>query len=198
MKISELHHEKIKLRGEFRNIRRKLTAAQINCWSEKIAGYFSEWQIYQDCNVVMFYLAMADEVQTEAMIHDALGRGKRICVPLLEEKFGEMAAAEIADLNELRVGKFGLKMPDPEKSKRVLPASIDLIVLPVISFDRSGNRLGFGAGYYDRFLPKAVNSVRTGLGFECLVAGKLPAEEHDVRMHFILTEAGFVDCRSKK
>jgi 5-formyltetrahydrofolate cyclo-ligase len=129
------------------------------------------------------------------MILDALNREKRVSVPLLGEQYGEMMAAEITSLNELVVGKYGLMMPDPEKSKRVVPASIDLIVVPAVSFDRSGNRLGLGAGYYDRFLPKAVNSVKVGLTCECLICGQLPREDHDVRMHYLLTETGFIDCR---
>ena len=142
----------------------------------------------------MFYLAMSDEVQTDLIISDALMRGKRVCVPILGKKYDEMTAAEITSLDDLVIGKYGLKMPDPDNSKSVLPASINMVVVPAVAFDGDGNRLGLGAGYYDRFLPEAINSVLIGMAWGSQLTVKLPNEEHDVRMHYLLTENGLIFC----
>jgi 5-formyltetrahydrofolate cyclo-ligase len=194
MILPSVLEEKQRLRSEIRKRRRDLSPEQVNAWSRLIAEHFCSWSIYRSCRTVMFYLATADEVQTDLMISDALGRGKTVGVPLLGEKYGEMTAAEITSLDNLLVGKYGLKMPDPEKSKCISPAS--LVVVPAVSFDRSGNRLGLGAGYYDRFLPEAGSSVLIGLAWECQLTGELPNEPHDVRMHYLLTESGLISCRS--
>jgi 5-formyltetrahydrofolate cyclo-ligase len=190
-----IKEEKQRIRCEMRKIRRNIPESLVNSWSKQIGDYFCSWSMYQRCESIMFYLAMPDEVQTEQMINDALRRGKEVCVPLLGEKYGEMVAAEIKSLDELVVGKYGLKMPDPAKSKLVLPSSIQMVVIPAVAFDRNGNRLGLGAGYYDRFLIEALNSVLVGMAWECQLANKLPDEEHDIKMQYLMTENGLINCR---
>ena len=163
-------------------------------WSAQIADYFCAWPIYRQCESVMFYLAMKDEVQTDLMIKDALWRGKQVCVPLLGEKYGEMEAAGITSLDSLIVGKYGLKMPDPDRTKIIFPASIQMVVVPGVAFDREGNRLGLGAGYYDRFLPETVDSVLVGMAWSCQLMDTLPHAEHDIRMQYLMCENGLAFC----
>jgi len=167
MESDDVKKEKQRLRCDMRNKRSNLSPALVTEWSAQIADYFCAWPIYRQCESVMFYLAMKDEVQTDLMIKDALWRGKQVCVPLLGEKYGEMEAAGITSLDSLIVGKYGLKMPDPDRTKIIFPASIQMVVVPGVAFDREGNRLGLGAGYYDRFLPETVDSVLVGMAWSC-------------------------------
>lgn len=190
-----LQEAKQQLRRELRGKRRGLSVAQVAARSKQIAGHFCFWPFYQGARTVMFYLAMPDEPQTEAMIQDALRRGKRVCVPLLGEKYGEMTAALITSLDDLVTGKMGLKMPAPDKAEIISPADIDLVVVPAVAFDRDGNRLGMGAGYYDRFLTQSRDCLFLGITWACLLVDSLPHEEHDVRMQCLLTEEGFWSCR---
>ena len=194
MSQESLKEEKQRIRSDMRQRRRSLSAPQVNIWSQQIADFVCSWPVYQKSETVMFYLAMPDEVQTDLLIRDALLRRKQVCVPLLGEKYGEMAAAGITSLDDLIVGKYGLKMPDPGKSKRVLPASINMVVVPGVSFDREGNRLGLGAGYYDRFLSEATQSVLVGMTYEFQIIDKIPNEEHDVKMHCLISETGIMFC----
>ena len=194
MTLTSLQEEKQHLRNKMRKKRRDLSNEQVNAWSKLIADHFCSWPIYQSCKTVMFYLATSDEVQTDFIISDALRRGKTVGVPLLGKKYGEMIVAEITSLNDLVVGKYGLKMPAPEKAKGISPASLNLVVVPAVAFDRSGNRLGLGAGYYDRFLSEARNSVLIGLAWECQLADQLPNAPHDVRMQYLLPETGLIIC----
>jgi len=190
-----LKEEKKRIRYDVRKTRRNLSALLVTSWSNQIAACFCSWPIYQRCETVMFYLAMSKEVQTEQMIRDALSRGKQVCVPLLGEKYGEMTAAEITSLDDLVVGKYGLKMPNPETVRLVLPSSIQMVVIPAVAFDKNGNRLGLGAGYYDRFLPEAIDSILIGIAWECQMVNKLPEEEHDIKMQYLMTENGLIVCR---
>jgi len=189
-----LQEEKQRLRREMLAIRRSLSTMDIVTRSNQIADHLCSWPGYQACETVMLYLAMPDEPQTEVIIQDALGQGKRVCVPLMGEKYGEMTAATITSLDELVTGKLGLKMPNPDKTEIVLPETIDLIVVPAVAFDRSGNRLGMGAGYYDRFLIKNQKCLTVGMTWACQLVTKLPCEEHDIRMQCLLTEEGFLSC----
>lgn len=189
-----LKEEKQRLRREMREKRRSLTAAQVASRSAQIAGQFCCWPLYQDSGTVMFYLSMPDEVQTEFMIQDALRRKKRVCVPLLGEKYGEMTAATITNLDDLVIGKLGLKMPNPGKTGIVSPVDIDVVVVPAVAFDREGNRLGMGAGYYDRFLAQAQGCLSLGVTWTCQLVDRIPSEEYDIRMQWLLTEEGFWSC----
>jgi 5-formyltetrahydrofolate cyclo-ligase len=189
-----LQEAKQRLRRDMLGKRRSLSAAEKAVRSEQIAKWFCSWPIYQASGTIMLYLAMPDEPQTELLIQDAVRRGKRVCVPLLGKSYGEMAAAEITSLDDLVIGKLGLKMPDPDKAKLVLAEDIELVVVPAVAFDREGNRLGMGAGYYDRFLEQNHDSVLLGITWTCQLADSLPYEEHDVRMQYLLTEEGFLSC----
>jgi len=174
--------------------RRGLSAAQVADGSARIAGCFCAWPLYHAAATVMFYLAMPDELQTERMICDALEQGKQVCVPLLTPKYGEMTAARITGFDCLITGRLGLKMPDPAKAQIVQPSAIDLVVVPGVAFDATGNRLGMGAGYYDRFLAETRRSTLLGLAWNCLPSESIPFDEHDIRMHYLLTEGGFLSC----
>ena len=191
-----LKEEKQRIRSDLRKKRRDLSSVQVTAWSEKITEHFCSWPIYRNCETVMVFLAMPDEVQTDQIIRDALSRGKQVCAPLLGEKYGEMSAAGITSLDDLIIGKYGLKMPDPDKSKLVLPASINMVIVPALAFDREGNRLGLGAGYYDRFLPEAINSVLVGMTWGCQLTDRIPNEKHDVKMQYLVTESGLICCNS--
>lgn len=185
---------KKQLRGHMLDKRRTFCTLQTVAWDQQLVDHFRSWSVYQNCDTIMFYVAMPDEAQTELLISDALKRGKQVYVPLLGEKYGEMSAAGIASLDELVVGKYGLKMPRRDKITAVAPDAIDVIVVPGVAFDRSGNRLGMGAGYYDRFFPKTRCGVLLGLAWGFQVIEEVPGEVHDVRMQYLLTEEGFHTC----
>ena len=182
---------KQRLRREMLAIRRSLSAEEIKKGSEAIAAYFCAWPKYRVAKVVMFYLPMADEPQTAALIEDAWRAGKKVSVPLMGEVYGVMEAAALDGWDSLVTGRLGLKMPDPAKTRRIDPVDIELVVVPGVAFDATGRRVGMGAGYYDRFLPQAASACRMGFAWSSQIVPEVPAEEHDVRMEYLLTETGF-------
>ena len=185
---------KQELRCEILKIRRAAAPAQRENWNRRIAELLEGWSIYQQCQSVMFYVAMPDETATAGLIEDALHRGKQVYAPLLGNKYGEMSAAAIKSPQDLVSGKYGLMMPKPDSQVLVDGDSIDLVVVPGVAFDRAGNRLGMGAGFYDRFFSRTRHSVRLGLAWECQVVAEAPCEPHDIRMQYLLTEAGLIIC----
>ncbi|MDR3592938.1 MAG: 5-formyltetrahydrofolate cyclo-ligase [Negativicutes bacterium] len=185
---------KQRLRREMLQRRRALSPAAVAAGSDRIAGCLQTWPPYLAATTVMFYLAMPDEPQTDLMINDAIQRGKQVCVPLLTPKYGEMTAARIESLADLVTGRLGLRMPDPASARMIEPADIDLVVVPGVAFDAAGNRLGMGAGYYDRFLVENRHGTYLGLAWSFQLTEKLPSDEHDISMHYLLTEGGFLSC----
>jgi 5-formyltetrahydrofolate cyclo-ligase len=182
---------KQRLRREMLAIRRSLSAEEIKKGSEAIAAYFCAWPEYRDADIVMLYLSMADEPQTVRLIEHAWSSGKQVAVPLMGEVYGVMEGAVIGNWDSLVTGRLGLKMPDPAKTRPIDPVEIDLIVVPGVAFDPAGRRLGMGAGYYDRFLPQAVRACKVGLAWSVQIVPEVPTDAHDIRMDYLLTEAGF-------
>ena len=151
--------------------------------------------LFYRASVVMFYLAMADEPQTDIMINAALRQGKTVCVPRLRREYGLMDAVRITGLDSLRPGRFGLSEPPPE-NEVVSPERIELVTVPGVVFDCQGGRIGFGAGYYDRFLAAASRAVRVGVCWSVQVADKpIEREPHDILMEYLLTEKSLKPCR---
>lgn len=186
---------KRQFRQEMLRKRRAISEQNRRNWDRQIFDWFCSWSVYRNSETVMFYAAMTDEVQTEELITDALTRGKKVFVPMLGEKYGEMTAVEIGKLNDLVTGKFGLKMPKPGYEKSVESCTLDLVVVPAVAFDRRGNRMGMGAGYYDRFIPQTDCRVLLGIAWECQIVDRILCEEHDIPVDYLLTEQGFLTCR---
>jgi len=141
-----------------------------------------EEEKFKKSKVVMFYVSLKDEVDTLAMVDEALSMGKRVCVPviLLEEK--RLMAGEIKSrARDLERQHFGIYQPKEGRVEEVPLEDIDLVVVPGIAFDKKNVRLGRGHGYYDRFLSGLPDATRTiGLAFDFQVLEDLPKDPHDV------------------
>jgi len=148
---------------------------------------------YKAAAVVMTYMNFQDEAETSRIALETLKAGKRLLVPFCRQR--EIVACEIEDIDrDVAPGKFGIREPVKNKIKAVPPRQIDLIIVPGLAFDLCGNRIGFGQGYYDRFLPKVrQDALIVGIAFACQIVKEIPAEEHDIKMSLVLTEDGVVD-----
>jgi len=138
--------------------------------------------VFQKASTVMLYLPTKTEVDTSYLFSVCHRYGKKIYTPrVLDEK--NMQAAFV-DGTGFRQGAFGIWEPFGEAGNE-----IDLIFVPGVLFDKNGNRIGYGKGYYDRFLQNQ-NATTVGLAFSCQVVPSLPADAHDIRMDIVLTEEG--------
>ncbi len=142
------------------------------------------------------YVNFRSEPETGTLIRRALAAGKVVTVPYTVIGSHLLACRiEEPDL-DLHPGYCSIPEPDPAKSPPVDTAGIDLVLLPGSVFDLQGGRLGYGGGYYDRFLAKeAPKALRIGLAFEKQVVDKLPIEPHDIPLHLLATEERLLDFR---
>lgn len=191
MLVEDERELKRRLRCECLEKRLKLTQEEVREKSEKIISSLFELEDFKKAGFIMFYVDCRNEVITKDAIEKALSMGKRVAVPKTVKGEG-LWAIEIKSLKELSTGLFGIMEPKNVEN-RVDPKELDLVIVPGIAFDMRGYRLGYGAGYYDRFLPELRQGVKKiALAFEMQIVDLLPAEKHDVRMDAILTEKGLL------
>lgn len=189
---------KKQLRADLLARRRKLDKNIIVTQSDNMAEVLYASPYYQQATIIMFFLSMPDEPQMMNMIEHAWRLGKTVCVPHMREEFGMMDAAIIENKQGLVQGRFNLLVPDPTTLQVVDPGMIDLIIVPAVSYDRKGNRLGMGAGYYDRFIPQAPKAICMGAVWSSQIIDSVPADEYDQPVQYLLTEDAIITCTAHK
>jgi 5-formyltetrahydrofolate cyclo-ligase len=140
---------------------------------------------------VMVYVAKAPEVETMGLIAALNRRGVRVVVPIIERETCSLRLSYLPDPGVLVPSTFDV----PEPIGHELPArpeEVEVVIIPMLAFDAEGNRLGYGAGYYDRFLCRYPHPKKIGIAFSCQQAGRIPADENDVKMDYIVTEKGII------
>lgn len=147
-------------------------------------------QEFQTCQTLLIYVSTEDEVNTRDIIHIALDKGKKVAVPRTYPSELVMEFYEIRSLDDLKPGRYGILEPNPISEKRVSDMANALCLVPGLCFDDCGNRLGYGGGYYDRFLQN-FSGVAAGLCRSIqLYEGRLPCEANDIPVRLIVTEHG--------
>ena len=147
--------------------------------------------VISDGETVMVFTSKEKEVNTRPLIMALFGQGNPVVVPIIVKEDYSLRLSYLRDFSALVPSTFGV--PEPKGSE--IPAAaddIDTIILPMLGFDRKGGRIGYGAGYYDRFLSKNPGLRKIGIAFACQEVDNLPVDENDIRMDAIITEDGMV------
>ena len=148
---------------------------------------------YQKAKTVFCYVGTEREIDTMALLRAALRDGKTLAVPLCLPEKGLMEARRIEGLGDLVSGRYGILAPKLN-CPVVAPETIDLAIVPCCTGNANGQRLGYGGGYYDRYLPRTECPAML-LCRHQLEREDLPVDEHDVTVDYFVTERGVVDCR---
>lgn len=146
-------------------------------------------KVYRSAKNIFIYISKTGEADTQMLIEHALGTGKKLFAPHCVTGNPDMDFYRFYSMGELQRGSFGVWQPEPDPAKLALRSDMEgaLCIVPGMAFDRTGIRLGYGKGYYDRFLSEN-KLFRMGLCYEALLLDALPAEPHDIRMHAIVTD----------
>ena len=192
--------DKNNLRNKFRKLRKNLSLEEREEKSKKIAQRLFTLPEFKEAKVVMFYFSFEGEVVTEEMINAALNMGKKIVLPVIVDRQGEMEVFQVSKTykKQLKKGIFGIMEIKKPSIKKFNKNNIEMVVIPGIVFDSRRQRIGFGYGYYDRFLKKLRKEVsRVGLAYEFQVIDKIPFNrKHDINMNLVITEKRVI--RAKK
>lgn len=144
---------------------------------------------YRNAETILVYNAFGSEADLSVLIEQAVADGKNVCWPCCISGIEMLALAPTSD-SGWRTGAFGIREPVPDHSERIEPDEIDLVLIPCAAFDRFGNRLGMGAGYYDRFLPQCTHAVRMIAAFEAQREALIYTEPTDIPVQLIATQTG--------
>ena len=158
----------------------------------KILHLLLETEEFRACDLLLCYVSVASEADTRALLVHCFAVGKPVAVPCCEGG-GLMRFHEIRSLRELTVSAFGIPEPDPSAPEPVCSAKT-LCVVPGLLFDRAGYRIGYGGGYYDRFLAGFPGKT-IGLCCEALLCPCLPREPFDCSVSKIITEERILTIR---
>ncbi len=167
--------------------------------SLRIGRTLLDLPLLNNCTTLLIYVAFRSEVQTLPIITTLLESGKTVAVPLTLVREKRLRSIIIKDpKKDLSPGYCGIPEPktSPIHNKTIDPTVIDLVIVPGSVFDRQGGRLGYGGGYYDRFLAmRAPQATRIALAYELQIVDKIHLEPHDQTMDMIITENSVYTCR---
>ena len=149
---------------------------------------------FKEARTLALYAATQGEVDPRAIYEEAYARGKVAAYPRVEGN--RLVFYEVEDTDDLEPGAFGIHEPPADYDGDVIaPEAFDVVLVPGIAFDPLGYRLGFGHGYYDKFLPQVrADALRVGLAFACQIVPTLPHAAHDIPMHRVITEEADYDA----
>ena len=187
MPIGDIRALKARLREEYRAKRLALTPEEKQKKDMRIAKTVrSLWQ-YRDNDVLLVYVSTPIEVDTKAIIEQALADGKRVAVPCCIPQTRCMEFYYIQSLDDLHPGTFGVLEPTPSEEHLVTELETGLCVIPAFCYDFSGFRLGYGKGYYDRFLARFGGNM-IGICYSDCIRHRLPHGRFDRAVELIVTE----------
>lgn len=176
---------KSEFRKLYKSVRKSLGRREKYDFDKRIFTSLVNSSLFQKSKSVLVYVSVNDEVDTADIIRFALEEKKNVAVPYCSGN--KMDFLEIHSEDDLSEGKFGIPTADPDKCKVFNDFRDALCIVPGLSFDNFGNRLGYGGGFYDRFLEN--NKITTvGLTYERCISKIIPTEKYDIGIDYILTE----------
>ena len=174
--------DKKALRAEIRAKKRAMTETEIEAASRRLGALFADCEEYRQAKTIYGYLPYNQEVRTVPMLEQALAEGKQVAVPKV---YGDtMKFIYLTDLNRVEKGYAGI--PEPMDDEPIADDPTALVLMPGLAFDREGHRIGYGGGFYDKFLAEEPNHPTVALCYEFQMLEKLETEEFDVPVDRVL------------
>lgn len=174
--------DKKALRRAIREQKRAMTEAEIVSRSEKLGELFVNTEVYRTAKTLYGYLPYNQEVRTVPMLQQALRDGKKVAVPKI---YGDtMKFLYLDDLSRVEKNEMGI--PEPVDDTPVADDPTALVLMPGVAFTRKGDRMGYGGGFYDRFLAEEPNHPTLALCYEFQIVESLPTEEFDIPVDTVL------------
>lgn len=190
--------DKKSLRKKVLQKRAELSEESIAKYSNIIANKLYDMDSYKNAKTIMSFISFGDEVNTHEIIKKSISQGKSIVVPITIPEPRELKASQVLDFSELELGYYNILTPKKEFIRFIDPNTIDLILVPGVVFARNGYRVGYGGGYYDRFLSKLTKKVdKIGLAFNLQITDEVPTDSFDIPVDLILTEKEIINCLKK-
>ena len=183
---------KKQLRAHYKALRAGISPEQKVGWDTAILGHLTNLPAYREAHTLIAYAPTTGEIDTRPLLGHAWGQGKRVALPYcLPGARGVMEFYLVGEGDPLARGINRNQEPDPLRQEKLTDFTGSICLVPGYAFDTQGFRLGYGGGYYDRFLSGAYAGKQTiGACYQACVAGELPREEHDLPCRWLITQTG--------
>src|SRR6056297_1690295 len=187
----EENNNKEILRKKWMKKRKKVAKKEEDIKSKIISKKILSLKEIKESKNIMIYVSYRSEVSTNKLIISLLNKNKRIFAPycIKDEKRMEVVEIENPD-QDLEKGAYGIKEPAKRiRNNKIDPKNLDIVVVPAVAFSKSGYRVGYGGGYYDRFLERLANkTISIGINYEEMLFDKVPKEDHDLAVDMVVTD----------
>ena len=176
---------KAELRKKLRGIRHSFSQSDSQSTSKEICNKIKELSWFVDAKTVALFVPIRDEIDLRYLFEEG---NKRLVLPLVRSK-QTLSFHLVDDLSSLKKGSYDILEPQPEVHPLVATEDIDLFLVPGLGFSKTGERIGYGGGYYDRILSqKREDAPSLGVGFDFQIVETGFSEEHDISLNGVLTE----------
>jgi len=179
---------KNKIRNEKKLLRQNMSKELVSLKSTLINDKLLSLSLYRDAKIILAYFPIQNEVDIRNILEDALINGKRVFLPRISDDKENMDFFEIRDFNHFERGSMNLL--EPKKSGDIFSKDMEdvLMIIPGLAFDKHFNRIGYGKGYYDKYLSKNPIKNHLAVSYEEQFCDIIPSEENDILMNVIVTE----------
>jgi 5-formyltetrahydrofolate cyclo-ligase len=155
--------------------------------SKLITEKLIQTKVWNKARIIATTMSMEHEVNTSFLIQAAWNEDKTIVVPKCIHKTKEMKFYKITSFSDLEKGYFDILEPKVEQCVEIVKDDIDLIIVPGVAYTKEGSRIGYGGGYFDRYLENYQKDILS-LAFQCQMTTKLPFEQHDIHIPLIIND----------
>lgn len=191
------------MKKEFRkkviNLRKEKDKDFIKHNSDIITDKLLNLDCIKNAKNIMLYLDFNNEVSTDSLIKKLLNLGKIVSSPITLKEERKLIPSQITDLkNGIQYGAYNIREPKPECSPAINIKDLDVIIVPAVAYDKNCYRLGYGGGFYDRFLENLrKDAVTIGIAFDLQIFDEVPKEPHDAQLDYIVTESRILTPNKK-
>ena len=184
------------IREEILALRNAMSIEEVVSKSEEIKNRLISTPMYAEANHIFTFLSFNKEVMTKPIVDDCIKKGKQVYVPLCNMSIKEVVLCKFEGWDKLQPSKMGILEPVRESIRIADRSVLDLAVVPGAVFDRNGNRIGYGAGFYDKFFSSLKkNIIKIAICYSFQVVDSITPDEHDVPMDYIVTEKEIIECK---
>ncbi|WP_160721689.1 5-formyltetrahydrofolate cyclo-ligase [Bacillus sp. USDA818B3_A] len=186
--------DKNKVRKRVKETLSNLSKPQYEAYSKRIADTLLNDNDWKTARVIGIYISNPPEVDTYQIIRKAWEQGKQVVVPKCRPADKQLSFRALSDFTELESVYYGLLEPVEALTKEITSEGIDLLVVPGLAYTKEGYRLGFGGGYYDRFLTN-YHGKTLSLAFKEQIISNFPIEAHDIPVSKLITNDGVIETK---
>ncbi|MGE4588633.1 MAG: 5-formyltetrahydrofolate cyclo-ligase [Acidaminococcaceae bacterium] len=186
--------DKKQLRKEIIDLRDALSAAERTAKAKIIINKILATEFYKNANHIMLFAAFGSELNLLPLIKSIIAAGKHAYLPVVDKKTNSILPVEVYRLEDLKPGCYGIPEPSLNNYLEAKANLLELIITPAVAFDNDKYRIGYGAGYYDRFFASLKKDIiKIGVGFDEQMVQEVPREAHDIQLDYILTDKRMID-----